>query len=236
MRIVTGLSIMILIGLVVSCTPPAVVGVMPVEIDVQLKNLKPPRDQALIYIVRPEQILGDQKIQITCDGEFIGYTKGGMYLAFLVDPGLHILTTEDSIRIVDDFDVYYQKRKSNKISILSTLNDRKEDEKQNKDHLIFIKKHNYAMQCYRSQKCIPEELNHILKSEPFPMEMYHAIVTQGGQTLFLMQTFKPAWNHPMYLLTDCEQDRGRSLLPDLKHSRYVNPDTFPRNYINLTRK
>ena len=82
--------------LAMHCARPLVVGVMPPEIDQQLKNLAPPREKALIYVIRPEPIIREHKIQITCDGEYVGITKGGMYLAFLVDPGLHVFTSEDT--------------------------------------------------------------------------------------------------------------------------------------------
>lgn len=215
------------------CTPVVAVGTLPSEIDEQIKNINPPRDKALIFVLRPEPVIRDKKIQITCDSEFMGFTKAGMYLAFLVDPGLHILTSEDSIRIVDDFNRFYEKMESGKFRLFSSRNEKEEAEEETKAHILFIKKHNYAMQCYRSQMCKADELNRILKNKPMPLEMYHAISVMGGRKYYLIQSFRSGLSQPQYLLQDEETDRALSILKNLRHSRYINPTVFPKSYIKF---
>jgi hypothetical protein len=229
-------SFLLLIFISAVCTPPVTVGVLPLDIDRQLKNLHPPRDKALIYVIRPEPIIRDHKIQITRDGEFMGYTVGGTYLAFFADPGLHIFTSEDSLRIVDDFDAFYKKRKDNKFRLLPIGGAKEDDEALTKAHILFIKKHNYLMKCLRSQTCNVDDLNRILKNKPMPLEMYHALSVLGGETHFLIQSFISGWNHPQYQLNHCDSDRGRAFLKKLRHTRYINPEVFPKSYIHFSRK
>ena len=233
MRVFVYISLLLIICATIACTPPVTVGTLPPEIDIQLKHLHPPQEKALIYVIRPEQVIHDHKIQITCDSEFMGYTVGGTYLAFFVDPGLHIFTSEDSIRILDDFNAFYKRRKANKFRLLPIGGGNEDDEKETKAHILFIKKHNYITKCIRSQTCDVTEMNHILKDKPLPLEMYHALSVLGGDTYFLIQSFKPGWNHPLYLLNKCDTDRGRAFLDKLRHSRYINPEAFPRKYITL---
>ncbi len=216
------------------CTAPAVTGIMPPEIDRQIKNLKPPRDKALIYVLRPEMIVREKKIQITCDGQFMGYTKGGMYLAFLVDPGLHVLTAEDSLRIVDDFPAYYHKEQANKFKLLGSGSGKDDQAQLTQAHLSFIKKHNLVMQCFRSQNCNVEKVNRLLKNKPLPLEMYQVMQVQGGKTYYLIQTFRAGWDHPDYILSEPEPQRAQAFLKNLRHSRYVNPRFFPRELIKFS--
>ncbi|MBN2104976.1 hypothetical protein JW835_13125 [bacterium] len=233
MRILMTMLFFLIMLITTLCTPPVSVGTLPSEIDIQLKKLSPPMDKALIYVIRPEQIIRNHKIQITCDSEFIGYTLGGTYLAFLTDPGLHILTSEDSVRIVDNFDAFYKKRKANTFRLLPGGGGKEDEEKQTQDHILFIKKHNYIMKCLRSQNCNVNDMNRILKDKPMPLEMYLAISVQGGETYFLIQSFKSGWDHPQYLLNDCDTNVGWDFLKKLRHTRYVNPDVFPKSYIKF---
>ena len=219
---------------VIQCASGVVVGSMPRDIDIQLKNLKPPADKALIYVLRPGPVLRDRKIQITCDGQFIGYTRGGLYLAFLVDPGLHVFTSEDSIRIVNDFNAFYRKRMSNKIRILDHETKFEQSENHNQAHLDFLKKHNIMMQCFRTQSCPAEALNKLFISKPMPLEMYHALQVQGGGTYYLYQTFRPGWNQPEYILDEYDVGHGQAFLKKLQPSRYVNPELFPRDYVKFS--
>jgi hypothetical protein len=218
----------------IQCASGVVVGAMPRDIDIQLKNLKPPDNKALIYVLRPEPVLRNKKIQITCDGQFIGFTRAGLYLAFLVDPGLHVFTSEDSIRIVNDFNAFYRKRLANKITILDSESKLERSENHNQAHLNFLKKHNIMMQCYRTQTCSAEALNRLFASKPMPLEMYHALLAQGGNTYYLYQTFRPGWSQPEYILTEYDRNRGQAFLKNLMPSRYVNPELFPRDYVKLS--
>jgi hypothetical protein len=220
--------------ILMSCMPP-VVGVLPRDIDAQIKALRPPRDKALIYIIRPEQVFKKYKVQVTCDGEFVGYTMCGMYLALFVDPGVHIFTSEDSVRLVDDFDAFYQKCKASKFNLFSPKSTKNETEKETSAHVIFIKKHNYALECYRTQSCDPVKMNLILKSKPVPLEMYHAVSVQGGNIYFLIQKFRASWNQPYYLLDNCDTDEGQAWLVKLRHSRYINPKVLPKEMLHMDR-
>lgn len=233
MRTLRCFILIILLSFYNECTPVVTVGTFPPEIDEQIKHLNPPRDKALIFVLRPEPVIRETKIQITCDGEFMGFTKAGMYLAFLVDPGLHILTSEDSIRIVDDFSAFYQKLESRKFRLFSSRNEKEAAEEETKAHILFIKKHNYAMQCYRSQTCDADELNRILINKPMPLEMYHAISVMGGNKYYLIQSFRSGLNQPQYLLEDEDANRALSFLKNLRHTRYINPIVFPKSYIKL---
>lgn len=222
----------ILLG--IQCASGVVVGAMPRDIDIQLKNLTPPREKALIYVLRPEPVLRNRKIQITCDGQFIGFTRAGLYLAFMVDPGLHVFTSEDSIRIVNDFNAFYRKRMANKIKILDNESKLNRTEHHNQAHLDFLKKHNIMMQCYQTQSCSADALNRLFASKPMPLEMYHALDVKGGDTYYLYQTFRPAWSQPEYILTEYDRSRGQAFLKNLMPSRYVNPELFPRDYVELS--
>jgi hypothetical protein len=213
-----------------------VAGVLPRDLDARIKTLRPPRDKALIYVIRPEQVFKNFTTQITCDGGFVGYTKSGMYLALLADPGLHIFTSEDSVRLVDDFDAYYRKCKSNHLNLSAAKDEKNETGKETSAHLVFIRKHNYAMECFQTQSCDPQKTNHILKSKPVPLEMYHAVSVQGGQIYFLIQSFRPSWNLPWYLLDDCDFDAGMERLSKLRHSRYINPENIPKELLQINKK
>jgi len=226
----------LLILVLVRCAPPVAIGTFSPEIDVQLKNLRPPRDKALIYVIRYDPLIREKKVQITCDGEFMGYTLGFTYLTFLADPGLHIFTSEDSMRIVDDFSAFFKKRESNKLKILSSENENKRTEKETNAHILFIKKINYIMQCLRKQTCNPDEMNRIIKNKPMPLEMYHSLAVEGGKVYFLSQTFQSGLNYPKYMLNGFDSDQGRALLKNLRHTRYVNYKVFPKDQIKLSNR
>lgn len=236
MRIILCLFFSMLVLIMAACTPTIAVGALPIEIDAQLKRLRPPRDKALIYVIRPEPILREHKLQITCDGELMGYTLGGTYLAFFTDPGLHIFTSEDSTRIVDDFEAFYRRQQANKFRLLPIGKGREDSEKQTQAHILFIKKHNLIMKCLRSQTCNVKEMNRIVKNKPMPLTMYHALSVLGGETHFLIQSFKSGWDHPQYLLDDCEPDRGQAFLKKLRHTSHINPAVFPKSYIQFPEK
>lgn len=59
----------------------------------KIKTMKPPSDQALVYIVRPEAFGAAITFDVTCDDMRIGATRGKNFLYILLPPGPHSFMT-----------------------------------------------------------------------------------------------------------------------------------------------
>ena len=62
--------------------------------DQKAKAMTPPADKALVYVYRPSSAGFAVRMEITCDGQTLGSTKGKRYIYALLDPGQHTLKSK----------------------------------------------------------------------------------------------------------------------------------------------
>ena len=60
---------------------------MPLEMDMRVREMRPPEGKALVYIIRPSIAGGMVKMGVTANGEYIGATGGGRYIYAILEPG-----------------------------------------------------------------------------------------------------------------------------------------------------
>jgi hypothetical protein len=87
------LGLAALLGLLI-LTGCAAVGKAPVEKDLEAKKLAPPEGKALVYIVRPSSMGMAIKMEVTCDGKYLGATGGGRFIYAILDPGSHVFVSK----------------------------------------------------------------------------------------------------------------------------------------------
>lgn len=83
-------ALMLIFFLVITCSP---VGKMSAEKDSRIKEMKPPDNKGLVYIVCPPRY-SKKILNVYCDGEFLGTTTPGRYLYILLTPGQHKLESD----------------------------------------------------------------------------------------------------------------------------------------------
>lgn len=70
----------------VGCSSMNSVKPMSADIDSKVKNLQPPSDKALVYVVRPTYLGKPFGGEITANGEYVGTTQGGIYVYAVLNP------------------------------------------------------------------------------------------------------------------------------------------------------
>jgi len=65
------------------------------ELDAQAKRQVAAPDKAVIYVFRNQRIWSAIKLKVTLDGKIAGKTAPKTFFMFVVDPGRHVLTSDD---------------------------------------------------------------------------------------------------------------------------------------------
>lgn len=84
----------------------------PVQSDSKLDQSGSPSGTSVIYILRPTKYLGTWRLDVNCDGQFIGTTKGNNFVYTNLHAGKHKIetigeNTEELDIILDSGKVYY---------------------------------------------------------------------------------------------------------------------------------
>lgn len=58
------------------------------------KEMVAPADKALVYVYRPSSAGFAVRMEVTCDGQSLGSTKGKRYIYALLDPGKHSIKSK----------------------------------------------------------------------------------------------------------------------------------------------
>lgn len=64
------------------------------EADKAAKEIAVPEDKALVYVYRPSSAGFAVRMEVTCDGQSLGSTKGKRFIYALLDPGKHTIKSK----------------------------------------------------------------------------------------------------------------------------------------------
>jgi hypothetical protein len=71
------------------------VGRKPLEMEMKVKKMRPPEGKALVYIVRSSGFFGaQQRMEVTCDGKYIGATYGKTFIYAILNPGSYLFVSK----------------------------------------------------------------------------------------------------------------------------------------------